>query len=198
MVDHLGHRTDTLPVVIMFARTTVPTPELVAYVRRRYAAGDPVDDIKAESGLSLGVLYRCLDGVYDDGSGLPAPALPRRHPIRRRRVPLAHVRATMTGRLWRAAESHVMEIEKRLARDDRVADEREGDARVFATMVRAMRDLKEIDPDVVPPQQLKPTPATEDDDPVPRDIDEFRRRIAEKIDRLVAADAAAAADDSQT
>ena len=177
----------------MPAHSKTPSPEMVAFVRRRYAAGVPVAQILEESGLSLGVLYQCLDGVYDDGSGLPVPPLPRRSTIVRRRPSLRHVRATLVGRLWRAAESQVQEIEKRLGQDDLAADDREGDARVFAILVRTMRDLAAIDADATSAARPTSAPASEDDDPVPEDIDEFRRRLAEKIDQLVASDAAVGA-----
>lgn len=171
---------------------TPPSPEIVAFVRRRYAAGAPVRDILEESGLSLGAMYQCIDGVHDDGSGLPLAPLPRRTLISRRRAPLRHVRANLVGRLWRTAERQVEEIEKRLAREDLAADDREGDARVLSVLVRTMRELTALDADAKPPAQPKAAAASEDDDPVPRDIEEFRRRLAEKIDQLAAADAAAA------
>jgi hypothetical protein len=178
-------------------RNSPPSPETVAFVRRRYAAGAPVRDILEESALSLGAMYQCIDGLHDDGSGLPLAPLPRRTLIARRRPPLRHVRANLVARLWRAAEIQVNEIEARLKRDDLAADEREGDARVFAIMVRTMRELKALDADAEPPPQPQAVSTSEDDDdPVPRDIDEFRRRLAEKIDQLTAAHSAGAADDA--
>lgn len=119
-----------------------PPPETVAFVRRRYAANVPVADILAESDLSIGALYQCVDGRHDDGSGLPVPPLPRRTTILRRRPPVRNVRAAL-----------------------------DGDA-------------------AKPAPQSTIAPATGDNDPVPRDLDEFRRRLAEKIDKLAAADAA--------
>ena len=98
-----------------------------------------------------------------------------------------------------AAETQVNEIEKRLKNDERAVDEREGDARVFAIAVRTMQDLSALDADAAmsAPQQTT-APASGDNDPVPRDIDEFRRRLAEKIDKLAAADAAEGAGRSET
>jgi hypothetical protein len=169
--------------------------ELVAFVRRRYAEGIPVAQIVEESELTIGAVYQCIDGVHDDGSGLPVPPLPRRKLIVRRRPPVRFVRATLVDRLWRAAEAQVAEMEKRLAREDLSAPDREGDARVFAIMVRTIQELKRCDaqaaPSAAPP---KPTPRAHDDEPIPENLDEFRRRLAEKIDRLAAADAAAGAD----
>jgi hypothetical protein len=176
-------------------------PEMVAYVRRRYAAGDPVDDILADTRMLKGDLYQCLDGLLDDGSGLLVPPLPRRCAIKRRRVGLPMVRATMASRLWRTAEGHVKLLEARLARKDLPDAERERDVRLIAMLAQAARNLAEADIEARPAMALAaqrmpaPTaaPTSEDDDPVPNDIDEFRRRLAEKIDRLAAADAASAA-----
>jgi hypothetical protein len=180
----------------MPAPSKTPPPEIVAYVRRRYAADAPVAYIRAEADLSLGQIYLCLDGVYDDGSGQPLEPLPRRSVIKRRRPALKHVRATLASRLWWLAERHAREIEERLDREDLLPDEREADARVLVILVRALRDLKAADGDVVPPQPANPAPTSEDDDAVPDDIDEFRRRLAERISRLAAADAAAGAGES--
>jgi hypothetical protein len=177
----------------MATQRKTPPLDTVAYARRRYRENAVVDDILGETGLSLGMFYRCVDGLYDDGSGLPAQPLPRRHPHRGRRPALNRVRATMADRLWRTGESYVKALEERLARTDLSEGAREGDARVFAIMVRAMRELMETGASAAPPQP-QAQPKAEDDDPVPDDIDEFRRRLSEKIDRLVAADAAAKAE----
>ena len=184
-------------------------PEMVAYVRRRYAAGDPVDDILADTRMLKADLYSCVDGLHDDGSNLLVPPLPRRLAIKRRRAGLPLVRATVAARLWRTAEGHVKLLEARLARKDLSDEERDREVRLFAIIVQAARDLVEADCEARPAAALAvgaqhaaplamamPMPTSEDDDPVPDDIDEFRRRISEKIDRLVAADAAAASDRS--
>jgi hypothetical protein len=180
-------------------RNTPPPPETVAFVRRRYDANVPVAEILAESALTIGALYQCVVGRHDDGSGLPVPPLPRRTLIMRRRPPVRNLRAALVGRLWRAAETQVNEIEKRLKNDERAVDEREGDARVFAIAVRTMQDLSSLDADAATSAPQPTTaPASGDNDPVPRDIDEFRRRLAEKIDKLAAADAAEGAGRSET
>jgi hypothetical protein len=187
-------------------------PETVAYVRRRYAAGDPVDDILADTGMLKADLYSCVDGLYDDGSGLLVPPLPRRLAIKRRRAGLPLVRATVAARLWRTAEGHVKLLEARLARRDLSDEERDRDVRLFAILAQAARDLVEADCEARPAAGLAagavgaqhaaplpmPMPAqtSEDDDPVPDDIDEFRRRLAERISALAAADVAASAGET--
>jgi hypothetical protein len=180
---------------------------MVAYVRRRYAAGDPVEDILADTRMLKGDLYQCLDGLLDDGSGLLVPPLPRRCAIKRRRVGLPMVRATMASRLWRTAEGHVKLLEARLVRKELPDAERERDVRLIAILAQAARDLVEADCEARPAAGLAavaaaarhaaplpmPMPAqtSEDDDPVPDDIDEFRRKLAERISALAAADVAA-------
>jgi hypothetical protein len=170
-------------------------PETVAYVRRRYAAGDAVADILADTGMLKADLYSCVDGLLDDGSGLLVPPLPRRLAIKRRRAGLPLVRATVAARLWRATESHVKLLEARAARKDLPDAERERDARMVAIMAQAARDLVEADCEARPAAEQAarpmPAPTSEDDDPVPEDIDEFRRRLAEKLDAIAAADEAA-------
>jgi hypothetical protein len=177
-------------------------PEMVTYVRRRYAAGDPVGDILADTRMLKSDLYQCLDGLLDDGSGLLVAPLPRRLAIKRRRVGLPQVRATVAARLWRTAEGHVKLVEARLARNDLSDEERERDVRVIAVIAQAARDLVEADCEARPAAALAaaPMPASaptsENDDSVPDDIDEFRRHLAEKLDRLAAAHAAGASGKS--
>jgi hypothetical protein len=172
-------------------------PEMVAYVRRRYAAGNPVEDILADTGMLKADLYRCLDGLLDDGSGMLVPPLPRRVAIKRRRAGLPMVRASVAARLWRVADGHVKLLEARVARKDLPDAERGRDMCMVAIMAQAARDLTEADcgarPAAAQAAAPLPAPTSEDDDPVPEDIDEFRRRLAEKLDELAAADAAAGA-----
>ena len=92
-----------------------PPPDVVALVRRRYAEGAFVNAIVAESGIkNLSILYRCVAGLYPDGSGVkPAPIPQRRKGVRVR--PRTGSRAALVSRMWRTAERQVEEIEDRLA-----------------------------------------------------------------------------------
>lgn len=174
----------------MPARLKSPPPETVAYVRSRYAARAPVAGIRRETGLSLGAIYQCLDGAYDDGSGGPIPALPRRSIIAHRRRPLAHVRDNVTSQLWRIADRQADRLDQQLRRADLTADEWEANVRMFGVVSHCVCELLRSGKDdgaVAPPFQSKEVAISGDDDPVPRDIDEFRRRLADKIDRLAAA-----------
>lgn len=179
----------------MHTRRKIPPPETVAYARRRYLENAVVTDILEETGLSLGTFYKCVDGLYDDGSGLPVQPLPRRHPCRTRRPALSHVRATMADQLWRTGESYVAALEERLARRDLSDGAREGDARVYAIMVRAMRELMEAGASALPARSeaaAKPDAAkAEGDDEMT--IDEFRLDLVRQMDAVAAKRVAAKA-----
>jgi hypothetical protein len=157
--------------------TKTPSPTVVALVRRRYLEGATIDLIRAESGLkSTEKVYRCIDGEYDDGSGVkPAPIARRRLCAR-----VGDGRAALVARLWRAAERQVREVEARINAIGLQPAEREGNARTMAVVVKTLRDLAAFDA-----AQRKQGPESEDDDPVPRDIDEFRRELARRIRAIV-------------
>lgn len=159
-------------------------PERVALARRRYVEGATVKAICAETGIrSVEILYRCLAGEFDDGSGARPAPIPRRKSgvrIRRRKAD----RAALVERLWRTADRQVQQIEERLKAAGLEPTEREGNARTLATLVKTLRDLSAFDQAHKP--RGKQAANNDDDDPVPRDIDEFRRELARRIDALVA------------
>jgi hypothetical protein len=151
--------------------------ETVTRARALYA--DPsvsVDRIKRETAMSTGTLYYFVDGA--DGR---LPALPRRRIVfgRRRRALMGN-RVSLIARLWRTAERQVRDIEDRIARHQQEPDERERDARVLAVLVKTLRELSTLDE-----AQGDATTTGEDDDG-PRDIDEFRRELARRMDAFVA------------
>ena len=161
----------------------IPTPDVVALVRRRYREGATVKAIVAESGISnLNIIYRCLEGEFPDGSGVRPEPIPKRRPgvrVRHR----SGSRTALVARMWRTAERQVEEIEDRLKTAGLSLAERESNARTMAIVAKTMRELAAFD-DAQPPHQGK-KPPDDDDDPVPRDIDEFRRELARRIDALV-------------
>jgi hypothetical protein len=125
------------------------------------------------------MLFRCIDGACPDGAAeRPAP-LPRRT-VRRR----AASRAALVGRLWRAAEQQIDEIELRMRAAGLASADREGNARTFATLVKTLRELAAFDE---AQRARKPTSQTmdDDDDPIPRDIEEFRRELARRIESFI-------------
>jgi hypothetical protein len=163
-----------------------PPPDVVALVRRRYAEGAPVKAIVAETGIkNLTVLYRCIAGVYPDGSGVKPAPIPQRRPgvhVRHRKGS----RGALVARMWRTAELQVEEIEDRLAVAGLAVAERESNARTLAIVAKTLRELAAVDDAEQPGKEKKQAPDHDiDDDPVPRDIDEFRRELARRINALI-------------
>lgn len=162
-----------------------PTPDVVALARRRYADGTPVKAIVAECGINKLTVYRCLAGDFADGSGVKPAPIPKRRPsppVRRR----AGSRAALVTRMWRTAERQVEEIEDRLAIAGLELAERESNARTLAIVAKTLRELAAVDEAEQSRNSKKQPPDHDiDDDPVPRDIDEFRRELARRINALV-------------
>ena len=154
-------------------------PETVALLRRRYAEGATVAVLKAESGItSLWTIYRCLDGQYDDGSGLPLAPLPRR------RVSRHATRAELVKRLWSNAEAQVAQIEARMKQSGQTPDDSERDARALAILIRMLRELSAFDEAKRGKDKQQQKPAN--DETVPRDVAELRRELARKMEELLA------------
>jgi hypothetical protein len=162
---------------------SAPTPDVVALVRRRYQDGAPVRQIVAETGVkNLTAVYRCIAGIYPDDSGTkPAPIPQRRKGVRARGS--MGGREALVARMWRTAEQQVGEIEDRLAAAGLQVAERESNARTLAIVAKTLRDLTAVD-------EAKRTRDKEasnsDNDAPPRDIEELRRALAEKLARFAA------------
>ena len=123
---------------------TTPTPDVVALVRRLYQDGESVKDICAKAGISLATMYRCVNGKFDDGSGVPpAPILHRRTDTRT--AERIGRRGALIARMWRTAERQVGEIEDRLKAAGLELAERESNARTLAVVARTLRDLSAAD-----------------------------------------------------
>jgi hypothetical protein len=169
-----------------------PTPDVVALVRRLYAEGVTVNEIVAQSGITkLNIIYRCVAGVYPDGSGIaPAPLPQRRQGVRVRHRDGS--RAALVTRMWRTAERQVEEIEDRLAVAGLELAEREGNARMFAITAKTLRDLSAVDEKT----RCKESKKANDDDAPPRNIDDLRRELAKKLESFVARTVDAVPDDA--
>jgi hypothetical protein len=162
-----------------------PSKETIALGRALYIENKPVVEILATTGMSMGTFYhRCVHGVAC-GDGPSLPALPFRRKVRGHGMrALDRSRATLVGRLWRAAERQVHEIESRLSRTNGPADERERDMRRLAIVVKTLRELTQLD---AAGAKSKPDKAQEDnDDSGPRDMDEFRRELARRLEAIIA------------
>jgi hypothetical protein len=179
---------------LMAARKTL-TDDAIAAIRQRSREGVSDARIAAEFKIS-----RSTVAYWRNRAPEPEPRYwtPRSQPgqIRRSRKSMSRkARMALVNRLWRAAEGQVREIEDRLfAREHDGAEAgdtsaRERDARMLAVLVKTLRELAALDQANDPAANSNAAGAAqaepEDDDPVPRDIDEFRRELARRIQTFV-------------
>jgi hypothetical protein len=154
------------------------SPATVALARRRYQDGATVKSILAETKLTRRALERCVAGDFDDGTGATLAPLPPRQ------ARAAEVgREALVARLWRNAERQVEQIEQRLAAAGHAPAEGDANARALATLVKTLRELSAFDEEQA--RRQAPAEQDDDDDPIPRDIDEFRRELARRMDAFV-------------
>jgi len=170
-------------------RRPVPVPATAALARRLYAEGLPLAEIRARTGLSTGAAYRWIDReVAADGTVTLNPL--GRRATRAVCAPTGETpRARLLGRLWRAAERQVAEIEARMHHAEaaggegpRPAADAEKDARALALIARTLRELVATE-DAGAPRGPAAKPAKAEDEPI-RDLDEFRRELARRLERL--------------
>jgi len=155
--------------------------EQIVQSRQMYVDGVPTSRIRAVCRMTKGGLYYWVGGGPKTGPRHLEP-LPLRSPrARNPSLPRGAVdkRIAMTARLWRAAAAQVREIEQCLRRKEQPAGERERTARAIAVLAKTMRELTLFD-------ERNKAPQVKDDDAGPRDIDEFRRELARRMDALVA------------
>ncbi len=103
-------------------------------------------------------------------------------PSKRRRR-FSGKRVAVVRRLLRTADAQVFQIEQRLFDDRQQPDESERDARTLAVLARTLRDLAALDE--AKPDAAKGSAAAHDES-APRDVDELRRSLAQKLEALVA------------
>jgi hypothetical protein len=163
----------------------IPTPDVVALVRRRYQERVTVKAICAETGLkNLDHFYRCLAGLYPDGSGLKLTPIPQRRAGTRVRH-RSGSRVALVARMWRTAERQVEEIEARLAVAGIELAERESNARTLAVVAKTLRELSAVDEGAAARRKEKPKDDDDDTDTVPRNVDDLRRELARKMGALI-------------
>ena len=156
-----------------------PTDEQIARSRQMYVDKYPVSRILAACEMSHGTFYYWLDGGPREADGPRLPPIPRRRVVvGKRRPPLAQGQVSLVARLWRTAERQVRDIELRLSQGAQPPAERERDMRMMVSAVRMLRELSGF-------AVAKPKPG-EEEDAAPRDMDEFRRELARRMDALVA------------
>jgi hypothetical protein len=167
-------------------------PQTIARIRQEYADGVRIKDIQDENKVSKEQLYYWIDGGPSDR---PLTPIPRR--TKRRELPGDAVkdRRLLVARLWRTANRQVRDIEERLKDIGQESPERERDVRALAILVKSLRELAAFD-------EAHPAATTrtdsDDDDYGPRDIDDFRRELARKMDALVARRAERVAGDPES
>src|SRR5438105_1847844 len=168
-----------------------PTMDEIRRAREMYTEGFTVSRVLAATDMSLGTLYYWLDGGPRDEKG--GPTLPviarRRQVLGKRRKPLTASHASLVARLYRTTERQVLDIEQRLARPSDSTPERERDVRMLASLVQSLRGLSAIQP-CEADGAVGARKNNEMDDPVPRDIDQFRMELARRIKGLVEAERA--------
>jgi len=180
-----------------------PTPEQVALARRLYRDGESVKAILAATRLSRPAFYRCLAGDFPDGSGRKRKPIPLRRAGKPRAGRSGAGRSSRGGliaRMWRTAERQVGEIEKRLADSGLERAERESGARTLAVVAKTLRDLAAFDEEGRARgngPRGQETLKDDDDESVPRNIEDLRRALAQKLDAFVAGRADRVPDDAE-
>jgi hypothetical protein len=101
------------------------------------------------------------------------------------------VRAIIIDQLWQSAARQVADIHARVLSAGLEADERERDARMLSVVVKTLRDLAALD------DTLRTAHDDRSDPSDTRDIDDFRRELARRIDALVAARSGAVDGDAR-
>jgi len=160
-------------------------PQAALRGRERYADGDPVSDIFAETGLTSNRLYYWVDG----GNGR-LPPIPRRRASGGIKGADSARRAFVT-RMMRAADHSMQQIEARMQSAGLGGGEQDDDVRALAVLARVMRDLTALDES----NRQKREAGRSHDEPIPRDINELRRRLSQRLAGLIAADKAKISSD---
>jgi hypothetical protein len=155
--------------------------EAITTIRQQYADRVAVAKIVADNNVSKETVYYFVDGGPHDPEP-QYPPLPRRQtkPRAGNALDSGPARRILVGRLWHTATLQVKEIQSRLNSMGQESSER--DARALAVLVKTLRDLVAFD-EANPATQTRTD--SDDDDYGPRDINDFRRELARKMDAIV-------------
>ncbi len=184
----------------MTAKKIIP-PDVLAEARRLYEQTNaPVGDIAALVGVSRSNLYErvralgwrsrhakptfSLARVVSEAVAQPLPEpQPLAVPVVLDAAAAAQQRLAIAQRMMSVAEREMDAIERIIA-VLRPADALEADhsARTLASVSRTLRDIAQLTK-----PGAEPTTDEVSHDPVPRDIDEFRRTLAIRIEGLIEA-----------
>lgn len=173
-------------------------PDLIAEGKYLYEQTlVPTDEIGARMGLSRSAFYlrvkewgwqtrRYSSGLVEDALAVPvnvaAPAVETGEADAEARLPVVvkvtrDSRAALYARVYRAAEAQMDTLERvQKSLQPTQPAQAERTARVTATLNKTLLEIAAL----ARPDEGAP-PDEADDDPVPRDIDEFRRELARRI-----------------
>lgn len=161
------------------------TVERVELARAMYVEGFSAARICAQCLMSLGTLYKCLDGTPFGPDGLRFPPIPRRRNILGKRTrALRADPASLRNRLIRTAEAQVREIELRLSMPDRSGPERERDIRMLGMTVKSLRDLESLSLVKTEDNMGRAARPGGADDNFARDFDALREELARRLDAI--------------
>ncbi len=168
-------------------------PEAALRARQMYLDGRKTDDIQKDTGLNLHRLYLWLAGGPERNGVRPLPPIPQR------RVNVfsgrhQNARAALIVRMMNAAEQQVQDIESRLSVTPEELDSRERSARVLAVLVKTLRELSAVDSRT--PRTRKPK--DQDDDDLPRNLDDLRRELSRRLDAVDTGDSAGISDQGRS
>jgi hypothetical protein len=168
-------------------------PEAALRARQMYLDGRKTGDIQKDTGLNLRRLHLWLAGGPEKDGVRPLPPIPRR------RVNVSsgrhrNARAALIVRRMDAAEQQVREIESRLSVTPEELDSRERNARVLAVLVKTLRELSAVDSRT----RRRRMPKDQDDDDLPRNLDELRRALSRRLDAMAAGDPSGISAESGT
>lgn len=151
-------------------------PEQITQAHLLYAQGQSQRAVAAAVGIPVSTLRYHLKRPLTQLAPPPRPIL--RQSLEPKNRPL------LIARLWTAAERQVHEIEARLVEAGGDAATLERDARTLAILAKTVRDLMALD------AAANPKPDKDDgENTPPRNIDAFRRALAQKLEELGALEA---------
>jgi hypothetical protein len=180
------------------------TAELIAEARRLYERTNvPVADICLMLGIGSPTFYRRVAEwkwrkrleripVHEP----PPPRLSADPAVPAAAVEAADDGASLVVRLQRTAEREIAAIEQVLAKFGPNSGHIGDAERAARTLASLARTLREIDLLKSPAPDSANSDDDDNDDRIPRDLDELRREVSRRLDRLVA-DAKAACPDER-
>lgn len=161
------------------------TVERVELARAMYVEGFTVARICSQCLMSLGTLYKCLDGIPFGKDGLRFPPIPRRRNILGKRTRALRADPdSLRNRLIRTAERQVRDIELRLSQTGRSGPDCERDMRMPGMAVKSLRDLQRLTGEETTPED--PLAAHKKmTDNVIRNWDALREDLMHRLNALI-------------